>query len=82
MDTHETTIGENSASVTCNYKFDDEGDLDVMQVMLHGVDIVDALTLQQWAELEDKCRAALKADAKDAEYDRGQAAYEDRMAAA
>lgn len=69
MDTHETTIGENSASVICNYQFDDEGDLDVMQVMLDGVDIVDALTLQQWAELEDKCRAAAKADYEERKWD-------------
>lgn len=81
MRTHETTIGENSASVICNYQFDDEGDLDVMQVMLGGVDIVDALTLQQWAELEDKCRAAAQADYEDTRYDARIDAYIERTTA-
>ena len=81
MRTHETTIGENSASVICNYQFDDEGDLDVMQVMLDGVDIVDALTLQQWAELEDKCRAASKADYENTRYDTAIDNHIERMTA-
>ena len=81
MRTHETTIGENSASVICNYQFDDEGDLDVMQVMLDGVDIVDALTLQQWAELEDKCRAAAKDDYENTRYDTAIDNHIERMTA-
>ena len=81
MSTHATTIGEGSAIVICHYHFDSDGDLDTLRVMFEGVDIRDALSDQQLAELEDECRAALASDAKDAEYDRGQAAYEDRMAA-
>lgn len=81
-DSHWTTIGEGDASVECRYHFDSDGDLDTLLVMLGNTDIAAALTCQQLGELEDKCRAALVSDAKDNEYDRGQAAYEDRMAAA
>ena len=69
MRTHETTIGEGDAPVTCHYHFDLEGDLDEVQVMLYGVNIVQALTLQQLAELEDKCRAAAKADYEERKHD-------------
>lgn len=69
MRTHETTIGEGDALVTCHYHFDLEGDLDEVQVMLYGVNIVSALTLQQIAELEDKCRAAAKADYEESKWD-------------
>ena len=79
-DSHWTTIGEGDASVECRYHFDSDGDLDTLLVMLDNTDIAAALTCQQLGELEDKCRAALESDAKDNEYDRGQAAYEDRMA--
>jgi len=79
MRTHETTIGEGSAYVTCGYQFDSDGDLDDLEVMFQGVNITDALSDQQLAELEDECRAALESDAKDNEYDRGQVAYEERM---
>jgi hypothetical protein len=81
-DSHWTKIGEGDASVECRYHFDSDGDLDALMVMLDNTDIAAALTCQQLGELEDKCRAALKADAKDREYDRGQDAYEERMAAA
>ena len=69
MDTHETTIGEGDASVICHYQFDDDGDLDALQVMFSGADIVDALTYQQLAELEDKCRKAAKADYEERKWD-------------
>ena len=69
MRTHETTICEGSAYVTCGYQFDSDGDLDGLEVMLDGVDIVQALTLQQIAELEDKCRAAAKADYEESKWD-------------
>lgn len=69
MRTHETTTGEGDAPVTCRYHFDLEGDLDELQVMLYGVNIVSALTLQQLAELEDKCRAAAKADYEERKWD-------------
>ena len=62
MRTHETTIGEGGANVTCNYHFDSDGDLDDLEVMFHSVDIKDALTDQQLGELEDECRAAAEAD--------------------
>jgi hypothetical protein len=62
MRTHETTIGEGAASVTCHYHFDADGDLDGLNVILEGVDIILALTEQQLAELEDKCRVAANAD--------------------
>ena len=69
MRTHETTIGEGPAYVTCGYEFDSDGDLDDLEVMMEGVDIVQALTLQQLAELEDKCRAAAKADYEERKWD-------------
>jgi hypothetical protein len=62
MSTHETNTGEGGASVTCHYSFDSDGDLDGLIVMMQGIDIRDALSDQQLAELEDKCRAAAKAD--------------------
>lgn len=79
MQTHETTIGEGDAPVTCHYEFDSDGDLDDLEVMLEGVDIVSALTLQQLAELEDKCRAAAKADYEDTRYDTAIDNYIERM---
>lgn len=69
MQTHEATIGEGSAYVTCGYQFDSDGDLEDLEVMLYGVNIVSALTLQQLAELEDKCRAAAKADYEERKWD-------------
>ena len=69
MQTHETTIGEGSAYVTCGYQFDSDGDLDTLNVMLGGVDIFQALTYQQIAEIEDKCRAAAKADYEERKLD-------------
>ena len=81
-DSHWTTIGEGDASVECRYHFDSDGNLDTLIVLMNGGDITDSVTMQTMGELEDKCRAALESDAKDREYDRGQDAYEDRMAAA
>ena len=81
MSTHETNIGEGDAPVTCRYEFDSDGDLDSLQVMFNGVDIVDALTLQQWAELEDECRAAAKADYESSKDDARIDAYIERTTA-
>lgn len=69
MRTHETTIGEVDASVTCHYHFDSDGDLDDLQVMFLGVDIAGVLTDQQRGELEDECRAAAKADYEERKWD-------------
>lgn len=69
MRTHETTIGEGDAPVTCRYHFDIDGDLEEIEVMLNGVDIVDALTIQQLDELEDECRAAAKTEHAESRYD-------------
>ena len=69
MDTNETTIGEGDAPVTCHYEFDSDGDLDSLQVMFNGVDIVDALTDLQMGLLEDKCRAAAEADYEERKWD-------------
>jgi len=69
MRTHETNIGEGDAPVTCHYEFDSDGDLDALQVMFNGVDIVDALSDQQMGRLEDICRAAAKADYENTRYD-------------
>ena len=81
MRTHETTIGEGDAPVTCHYHFDLDGDLDEVQVMLYGVNIVSALTLQQLGEIEDKCRAAAKADYEDSKDDARIDAYIERTTA-
>ena len=62
MRTHETTIGEGDAPVTCRYHFDIDGDLEEIEVMLNGVDIVDALTIQQIDKIEAECRVAAEAD--------------------
>ena len=69
MSTHETTIGEGDAPVTCHYEFDSEGDLDSLQVMFNGVDIASVLADQQLGELEDECRAAAKADYEEGKWD-------------
>ena len=70
---------EGDASVICHYEFDDDGDLDTLQVMFNGVDIVNALSDQQLAELEDKCRAAAKADYENTRYDTAIDNYIERM---
>jgi hypothetical protein len=79
MRTHETTTGEGSASVICHYEFDSDGDLDALQVLFNGVDIVDALSDQQMGRLEDVCRAAAQADYEDTRYDTRIDAFIERM---
>ena len=79
MRTHETTIGEGDAPVECHYQFDDDGDLETLQVMFNGVDIVDALSDQQMGLLEDICRAAAKADYENTRYDTAIDNYIERM---
>ncbi len=81
MRTHETTIGEGDANVTCNYHFDADGDLDDLEVIFHSVDIKDALTDQQLGKLEDECRAAAKADYEEHKDDARIDAHIERMTA-
>ena len=69
MSTHATTIGEGSAIVICHYHFDSDGDLDTLRVMLSGVDIVDALTIQQLDKIEAECRVAAEADYEESKDD-------------
>ena len=69
MRTHETTIGEGDAPVTCRYHFDIDGDLEELMVMFNGVDIVDALTIQQLDKIEAECRAAAEADYEESKDD-------------
>ena len=81
MRTHETNIGEGDAPVTCHYEFDSDGDLDSLQVMFNGVDIVDALTDQQLGLLEDICRSAAKGDYESSKDDARIDAYIERTTA-
>ena len=81
MSTHETNIGEGDALVTCHYEFDSDGDLDSLQVMFNGVDIVDALTDQQLGLLEDICRSAAKGDYESSKDDARIDAYIERTTA-
>ena len=78
-----TTTGEGGATVECRFDFDAEGDVEVLQVFVdgEGKDIKDALTEGQVIELEAKCHKAAEAAQADNEYDRGQVAYEEKMAA-
>lgn len=79
MRTHETTTGEGDAPVTCRYHFDIDGDLEELEVMLNGVDIVDALTIQQLDEIEAECRAAAEADYEESKDDARIENYIERM---
>ena len=81
MDTHETTIGDGGAQVTCRYHFDSDGDLDELQVMFCGVDIKDALTDQQLGELEDECLKSAMEDYEVRKYDTAIDTYIERRAA-
>ena len=81
MRTHETTTGDGDASITCHYDFDIDGDLEYLEVMLNGVDIVDALTLQQVNKIEAECRAAAEADYEESKDDAAIENYIERMAA-
>lgn len=81
MRTHETTTGEGDAPITCRYHFDIDGDLEEIEVMLNGVDIVDALTIQQLDEIEAECRAAAEADYEESKDDARIENYIERMAA-
>ena len=81
MRTYETTIGEGAASVTCNYEFDSDGDLDALTVMIGGVNILDALTCQQLADIEGECRSDAKADYENTRYDTAIDNHIERMTA-
>ena len=81
MRTHSTTIGDGAAIVECQYHFDSDGDLDELTVMFHGVDIKDALTESQIADIEAKCHAAAEADYKESKDDSRIDAYIERMEA-
>ena len=80
MRTHETTIGEGDAPVICHYNFDIDGDLEELEVMLNGVDIADALTIQQLDKIEAECRAAAEADYEESKDDARIENYIVRMA--
>ena len=69
MRTHEMTTGEGDASIICHYDFDIDGDLEELKVMFNGVDIVDALTLQQVNKIEAECRVAAEADYEESKDD-------------
>ena len=81
MRTHETTIGGGNAPITCRYDFDIDGELEALEVMLSGVDIVDALTIQQLDKIEAECRAAAEADYEESKDDAAIENYIERMAA-
>ena len=69
MRTHDTKIGYGAAAVTCRYHFDDDGELEELQVMSRGIDIVDALSPPQLEDLERECRAAAKTEHAESRYD-------------
>lgn len=69
MRTHETTIGYCAAPVTCRYHFDDDGELEELQVMYRSIDIVEALSDLQLDEIERECRAAAKTEHAESRYD-------------
>ena len=79
MRTHEMTTGEGDAPVTCLYDFDIDGDLEELEVMLNGVDIVDALTIQQLDKIEAECRVAAEAEYEEIKDDARIENYIERM---
>ena len=79
MRTHEMTTGEGDALVTCVYDFDIDGDLEELEVMLNGVDIVDALTIQQLDKIEAGCRVAAAAEYEESKDDARIENYIERM---
>ena len=81
MRTHETTIGEGDAPVTCRYHFDIDGDLEELEVISHNPNIAKALTQQQLDKIEAECRAAAEADYEESNDDAAIENYIERMAA-
>ena len=69
MRTHETRIGEGDANVTCHYHFDSDGCLDDLEVMFQGVNITDALTDQQLADIESECLDSALSDYEERKHD-------------
>lgn len=78
MRVHATTTGEGNAPVKCIYHFDSDGDLDALEVLLQGVDIKNALSDQQIADLEESCRAHAKSDYESSKDDARIDAYIER----
>ena len=81
MRTHETTTGEGDAPITCRYDFDDDGDLEELQVIYGGIDIVDALSEPQLDEIERECRSAAKTEYEESRYDTAISNYIEEMTA-
>ena len=81
MRTHETTTGEGDAPITCRYHFDDDGDLEELQVIYGGIDIVDALSEPQLDEIERECRSAEKTEYEESRYDTAISNYIEEMTA-
>ena len=79
MRTHDTKIGYGNAAVTCRYHFDDDGDLEDLQVIYGGIDIVDALSEPQLDEIERECRSAAKTEYEESRYDTAISNYIERM---
>ena len=79
MRTHETTTGEGDAPITCRYDFDIDGDLEELQVIYGGIDIVDALSEPQLDEIERECRSAEKTEYEESRYDTAISNYIERM---
>jgi hypothetical protein len=56
-----TTIGEGCAIVTAHYAIDDDGDVELLEVLMSGVDIIDALHKEDIDELIAECLVHAKA---------------------
>ena len=81
MRTHDTKIGYCAAPVTCRYHFDDDGELEELQVMYRGIDIVEALSDLQLDEIERECRVAAKTEYEESRYDTAISNYIEEMTA-
>lgn len=77
---HCMKIGEGGAQVECRWDYTSDGDMDGLEVWMDTQDIFTSLTEPTVLEIEAECLRAAKAAQADNEYDRGQVAYEERMA--
>lgn len=68
-----TTTGEGRAIVQCDFSVDSDGDIEDMQVMFNGVNIIDALTEEQRTEIESQCLTDYLATCED---EKAEAAWE------
>lgn len=62
MNTMLTTTGEGMAIVTVEYTVDADCDVEITAVMFNGVDIKDALTVEQFNDLQAEALQRYKAD--------------------